>query len=385
MRDRYSQKIKHVSYSLAIAFISLTLAGCFTEDAKTSENEDAPIRGLRTVLVKEAAQSTQQLYPAVLQPAETTDLSFEVGGKLLDITKLTVGQQVSKGEIIARIDDTQYIIDIDNSKAALSEAKSELVRAEKELQRKEALLPRGATTQASVDNARADFETKAAKVVQAEKKLSTDEEDLTKTVLRAPFDGFVSQVYATSFTTVATGEKIAAMYSSAKFETTFSVSFNTVKQLKVDKDAKVILAVSPDIQIPSKITELGDKANSVSLFPITVTLGETNPLTKAGMAVQVALEFDLPTELGFKIPLTAAITDKPIPEDAGGPGSVVPLDVYVFDEASSTVKRQEVKMAGIRDNELLIVEGLEPGDRVASAGVSFLNDGMKVKLLKEEQ
>ena len=58
--------------------------------------------------------------------------------------------------------------------------------------------------------------------------------------------------------------------------------------------------------------------------------------------------------------------------------------MYVFDPETGTVKRREVKMGGIRENKLLIIEGLEPGDRVAVAGVAFLRDGMRVKLLESD-
>ena len=55
--------------------------------------------------------------------------------------------------------------------------------------------------------------------------------------------------------------------------------------------------------------------------------------------------------------------------------------VFLYDPASSTVRKHTVTLGGIRDNKLVVTEGLSSGDYVASAGVSYLTDGQNVKLL----
>ena len=57
--------------------------------------------------------------------------------------------------------------------------------------------------------------------------------------------------------------------------------------------------------------------------------------------------------------------------------------VYRFDREASVVHRVAVRVDGVRDNLVIVTEGLEPGDIVASAGVSFLMDGQAVRLLEE--
>ena len=117
---------------------------------------------------------------------------------------------------------------------------------------------------------------------------------------------------------------------------------------------------------------------------MVVTLTESVPIIKAGMAVEVSLEFPLPAAKGHLIPMTAAVPDVDIPENVR-PTDVVPLEVFVFDHESSTVKRRAVKMAGIRDNQFLIISGLEPGEYVATKGVTFLREGMQVNLLPDRE
>jgi len=55
--------------------------------------------------------------------------------------------------------------------------------------------------------------------------------------------------------------------------------------------------------------------------------------------------------------------------------------VYVYDQNSSTVVQTQIRGKGVRDNRIVITEGLKGGDEIAVAGVSFLRDGQKVKLM----
>jgi multidrug efflux pump subunit AcrA (membrane-fusion protein) len=63
-------------------------------------------------------------------------------------------------------------------------------------------------------------------------------------------------------------------------------------------------------------------------------------------------------------------------------GNVQKVLVYVYAPKTSMVKKTPVKTAGIRDNDVIVQEGLEGGEIIAVAGVSFLQDGQKVTLLK---
>jgi multidrug efflux pump subunit AcrA (membrane-fusion protein) len=81
---------------------------------------------------------------------------------------------------------------------------------------------------------------------------------------------------------------------------------------------------------------------------------------------------------GFLVPLTVLVPE-------GGKVLQNTGTVFRYDEASSTVKKSTVTVGGIRDNRLVVVEGVKPGDVLASAGVSYLSDGQKVKLLPFEE
>jgi len=81
---------------------------------------------------------------------------------------------------------------------------------------------------------------------------------------------------------------------------------------------------------------------------------------------------------GFLVPLGVVA-----PESASQPQGAA--SVFLYDGASSTVKKHKVMVGGVRDNRLIVTSGLAEGDIVASAGVSYLVDGQKVKLLPVQE
>ncbi|MCP4315803.1 MAG: efflux RND transporter periplasmic adaptor subunit [Hyphomicrobiales bacterium] len=358
------------------------VSGCGEDDSRTGEIEPV-VRGVKTCLVKDVEQTVVRRYPSVLQPSSTSTLSFEVTGRLEQMN-LDVGQSVEAGDVIATINPKSLQIQVDNAKAALQQTESTARNAEAEYQRKAQLVDQGVVTKADADQAQTNMETSQSQVVQARKQLETAEENLGKAVLTAPFNGIVSSVDVDSFANVTAGSPVATIYADDKFETSFTVNYDVVNRIAVGKSAIVRLADDPTIVLPGHISELGSRADSVSAFPVVVVLDESNELLKAGMAVEITLEFAVPGGTGFLLPLTVMPMEGNfnVPRDQNQPGN---LELYVYDEASGTVKLRKVRVGGLRDNQLIVVDGLSPGEHVACAGVSFLRDGMQAKLLTEDE
>ncbi|MEM7423526.1 MAG: efflux RND transporter periplasmic adaptor subunit [Pseudomonadota bacterium] len=356
----------------------LAVAGCLPE---ADEENDAPppIRGLVTTEVRAVEQTTTRRYPGVLEPGEVNVLGFEVGGRMGRID-LDVGQRVKEGDLLAALDAEQFTTTIENREAAVAEAEATLAQGEEDLARSQQLLDRGAGTTVRRDEDRTKVLQYRAQLTQAQKNLASAEEDLGDSKLFAPFDGVIDSVEAESFGTVAAGQAIVSLYEQTDYEVSFTVSFDVVGQLVVGTPAKVRLADDPTFALSAFVSEIGERAGTVSSFPVVVRLDQIVPLLKAGMAVEVSFEFALPEAQGYLIPISAAIPEGQIPADAT-PNSVVPLEVYVFDEGSGVVRRRAIKMAGIRGNQFLAIEGLQPGEHVATKGVTFLREGMEVKLL----
>ena len=365
--------------TLLLLAISLTIFACKEEVT----DKDTLVRGLKTVLIKDTESATIRRFPSVLQPASVSALAFEVPGKLKAVT-LKVGEKVKQGDVIAEIDPTSLELKVENATAAVDLAHATFQNASDNLIRQEKLLAKGSVTKVSVDNARTESATTAAQLEQAEKTLASTKDDLTKAILRAPFNGIINTFDVDSFATISAGAPIATIYATDVFEVSFSVNFEVVSLLTVGKRAKIRLADDPSIILDAVVSELGSRADTVSSFPVVVSLINGDPSIKAGMAVEVSLEFQVPAGVGFTLPLSAAIKEGQI-QTKDKLTDPSPMGIFVYDPETSTVKVRQVMVAGVRENSLLIVDGLSAGERVASAGVSFLRDGQKVKLLPDRK
>ncbi|MEO1067155.1 MAG: efflux RND transporter periplasmic adaptor subunit [Pseudomonadota bacterium] len=367
---------------LLFLFLSLfVLSGCLDQTAN-SEQTEAPVRGLKTILIAETEETTERRYPSVLQPGSISTLSFEVAGRLQEVS-LDVGQRIKKGDVLATLDPTSLEIQVETAQAALKEAQSLAKNAAEDAARKAELFEKQVVSKAVADESRTSAETSASRVVQAQRSLDTAQENLSKAALIAPFDGIINSVEVQSFANVATGGAVATIYAADAFESSFSVSFDVINRLAVGKKVRVRLADNPSVVLSGHVSELGARADTVSSFPVVVKLDETDPSIKAGMAVEVAMEFTVPLGEGFSLPLSVLPLDGVIEK---GPRTEDPgkTQVFVYNPDTSTVARREVLVAGVRENSIIIVNGLELGERVASAGVSFLREGQKVKLLTDQ-
>ncbi len=354
----------------------LVLTACNEEE----ETSDPPIRGLKTHLVAEASDSTVRRFPAVLEPTSLNTLSFEVAGKL-EAVSLEVGQRVEAGQTLLALDTTSFQLQLDNAEAGITAARAARDNAAENLERQEKLFEQGTTTKVVLDNAKTEAVATEARLEQAIKARDSARETLGKTTIASPIEGIINAVDAVSFSTISPGAPMVSLYAPDEFEISFSVSFDTVSQIVVGTPAKVRLADLPSVTLEAVVSELGSRADAVSSFPVVLALQETDPILKAGMAVEASIELPLPEQEGFTIPLSAILKKGQIgfqDDQPQGPGKA---RVYVYDAATETVVERDVGVGGIRENAVLVVEGLEAGERVASAGVSFLRDGMRVKLL----
>lgn len=370
-----------ISRLTAILCSALLLASCGEEESASDGQES--IRGLKTVLVQDQQQTTSRRFPSVLQPAEVTTLSFETAGKLGPVN-LSVGQAFNQGDILAQMDRTALSLQLDASNATAEQARINAENAASTFERLNTLLERGVTTRAQVDDARANMQATAAQYAQTQKQAESAEENLSKTDLMAPYDGVINSVEVESFANVSLGAPVTTIYKTDSFEASFSVSYAVSQQLVVGKTVSVRLADNPNIILPGIVSELGSRADTVSSFPLVISLSETRPELKAGMAIEVSIEFPVPTGNGFLLPLTVLPLNGQLDPDAG-PDNPTDTTVFVFDEATSTVQKRAITIGGVRENQLIIIDGVSVGERVASAGASFLRDGQKVVLLTDSQ
>lgn len=360
-----------VSGLLVCLLIGFGLQDC--SEKKEAANEHL-VRGLRTYKVAARAESRVRRFPSILQPADLSVLSFEIAGQLKAIN-LQVGQKVQLGDPLAEIDPRSLQAQVEQANAGVQQAQATVDNAEGDFQRKQELLKKGITTQAAFDQSNANLLTARAQLDQARHQLELANHNLDRSKLLAPFSGALARVEVKSFAQVTAGQPILTLYSDDRFETSFLVPAPTFQTLQLGQHVEVKVADLADLSLKGEITELGSRAEQVSAFPVVVRLENSAPGLNAGMSVEVAIEEPLiGGGNGFLLPLTVLAPEGE--KDVRGVATV-----FVYDDATSTVKKRQITVGGIRGNDLVVTAGVKAGDLVASAGVSYLVDDEKVKLL----
>jgi RND family efflux transporter MFP subunit len=364
--------LRKLASGLFVCLVALSgLAGC--SDKKEAANEQL-VRGLRAYKVAERADSRVRRFPSILQPADVSVLSFEIAGQLKAIN-LQAGQKVDLGDPLAEIDPRSLQTQVEQASAGVQQAQAQVDNADGDFQRKQELLKKGATTQASFDQSKTNLLTAQAQLDQARRQLELANHNLDRSKLVAPFTGTVAHVEVKSFAQVAAGQPILTLYSDDRFEMSFLVSAATFQSLKIGQEVDLKIADLPGLSLKGAISELGSKAEQVSAFPVVVRLENSATGLNPGMSVEVAIEEPLiGGGTGFLLPLSVLSPE-------GGKDLQGVATVFVYDQATATVKKRQITVGGIRDNYLVATSGVDAGDLIASAGVSYLADGQKVKLL----
>lgn len=278
---------------LGIAILSLSACGDGTDESASVE----VVRGLKAFQVSETADTMARRYPSIVRPAQESMLSFEVSGQLTEVT-LEVGQAVSAGDVLATLDPRSLELTVEQSRAALDQARANYRNARADFDRKAPLLESGFVTEAAYEQSENAMQSSLAQVEQAQKQLDISQENLSKAQLVAPFDGLVSSVEAESFSSVSPGQAVLGLYSESAFELAFSVPATVINTLSIGQQVHARFSDFSVDLYRGRITEIGSRAAQVSAFPVVVGLEEAPVGLKAGMAaeaeIDVVLEGDVP-------------------------------------------------------------------------------------------
>jgi RND family efflux transporter MFP subunit len=331
------------------------------------------VRAIKTVTVAERGSGQLTRFPGVVEAVDTSVLSFEVAGNTREVN-VNVGDRVTTGQNLATLDPTPFQLNVEAAEAEVGRAKAVLAEKQTEFDRQNTLYKKEWVSKAALDQAVAARDSAANTLSYAVSKLNLARRDLEKTTLAAPFDGAIAAKYADPFQEVARGEKIFDIYIEGAMEVVLSVPETQIGDIYLGLPADVSFPADQIEPLAGRISEIGSVASEANAFPVKVILTDSPPSVLPGMTAETSLVLGTEdNEVSFLIPFSAIA-----PGDNPGRGYV-----FIFDPATSTVMRTPVRGKGVRDNRVMITEGISAGDVIAVAGVSFLRDGQKVKLMSE--
>lgn len=348
--------MEHKRSFLVLLVMAALLAGCGDSSEVQQVEEKAVV--VQLTEVRNATTEQEFTFPAKVMAKTTVDLAFRVSG-LLKSVKLPEGKTIKKGQVVARLDPEPF-------ERAVRMADVKLKQAQLELKRQRAIAKRGIGTEQSVDNALVDFEL-------AEIELENAKANLEYSVLRAPFDALVAKRLIENTGFISPGVPIARLQDLSRIHFKFDVPERLVNQYSrtqvSNASAYIDGAINKDFDIeyveystePDPVTQTYQVVYAMdALQGVTVTPGVRATVTLKshdGLVAEV---------LG--IPVNSLVTD-----------ADNSLSVWVYEPVTKTIRNQVVTVGPMINGWVAVLSGLEKGQKVVSAGVKKMKEGLLVR------
>ena len=200
------------------------------------------------------------------------------------------------------------------------------------------------------------------------------ERDLRKTKLLSPYDGTIAWRSVQPHEEVQVGQKLFVINAAGNMEVHLAVPETTIDLIHIDDAVTITFPTLPGESTQGRISYLGSAAVHANAFPVKVALTDPNEKVKPGMTAEASFTIKAENrKAGYILPLQAIL---PAPEANQG-------YAFVYDPQTSTVKKTPIRFTGAERKNAIVTDGISAGDIIAVAGVSFLADGMKVKLMQK--
>jgi RND family efflux transporter MFP subunit len=347
--------------------LAATLALCACGGKKEAEEM---VRPVRSMVVTGGSTAECATYTAEIRSRFETDLSFQVGGKVIR-RDVDVGANVKRGQVLAQIDQTDQQLGVDAARGAVPAAQSDLDRARSEEARYRDLLERGLTTRAQYQAQQTAVRSAEAKLAQATADLRLAQQRLGYTTLRADQDGVVTGVQVESGSVVAAGQRVMSIARPSELEAVFDVPDARIGEVRTAY-AVVISPLQPAIGAwAGRVREISPSADPVTrTYRVRTSIVNPSASLRLGMTVTVTL----PRVGGAP---NVALPSTAIYQKDGKPA------VWIV-KSDNTVELRPVVVERYESDRAYVADGIRTGERVVTAGVHRLAPGEKVKLLDEK-
>ena len=348
----------HKGSFLALMIIA-ALAGCGDSGEVQQVKEKAVV--VQLAEVKNATTEHEFNFPAKVMAKTTVDLSFRVSGRLESVN-LPEGKTIKKGRVIAKLESEPF-------DRAVRMAEVRLKQAQLELKRVRAIATKGIGSEKSVDNAEVSFEL-------AEIELENAKANLEYSVLKAPFDALVSKRLIENKGFINTGAPIARLQDLSSIHFKFDIPERLVSQYSRSQIAKATAYIDGaiDKEFDIEYVEYSTEPNPVSqtyevIYAMDAVKGvDITPGVRATVILKGNDE-KMPQVLG--VPVSAIVT-----------GTDSSMSVWIYDEKTERIRNQVITAGSMVDGWIAVLSGLEPGQKVVSAGVTQMKEGLLVRPFK---
>jgi len=350
---------------LVISILMPVVASC---DKAPETAEPPPLRLVRTLEITPPEEEFWRELPGVVEAAQKAELSFRVSGNLKKMPAKE-GDIVKKDQLLARLDDTEYKLQLKSRKAEYDQVSSDYERGK-------SLVEKGLIS-------RADFDKLKAQEESAKSALDTAKNNLEYTSLRAPFAGRIAKRYVQNFEEVSAKQSIFALQDLSSIAIKVDVPESVM--IRVKRSAKphvnAFFDQIPGKEFPLTLKEVATQPDANSkTYEVTFTMSVVEQYNiLPGMSVTVRGK--PPESAAFEHDKSITVPAHAVLEDSEG------RFVYVVKktgEGRGVVEKRPVKTGNISSLGLAITSGLEVGDQLITAGMSKMYAGLEVRIQAEK-
>ena len=313
-------------------------------------------------------------------PRRKATLSAKILGKVTELN-FEEGQHVKQGDVVARLDDSNYAAALHQAEAAARQAKSTFDNTAPIYERYVRLKSQGAISTDALENQRLAYENARTAWTTAQAAVGFAQTGENDTVVRAPFSGIVTVKVAQVGEIVApaaagggdTRTGIVTIVDMDSLEVQVDVAENYIDRVQVGAPATIHLDAYPEWDIPGSVIAIIPTADqSKGTVEVRVAIKAKDQRILPQMAARVSFL----TQPDANAPQTAS-TRVTVPPAAvivhGATGSV-----FLVKE-DGVVEKRDVALGLKTPQAVVILSGIAAGDRLASGSLEKLHDGDKVK------
>jgi HlyD family secretion protein len=356
-----------------------------------------------------------------IEPTRAVDISADITGRIIRIP-VEEGDWVQRGDLVLRIDPSQYEAAVARGRATLASAQASALQANAsrdqanralersiELRRQNANLVSDEQleqAQTSYDVAEAVAKSAGHQVAQAEAGLREVEEQLAKTVLRAPMDGEVTRLAVEEGEVAVPGTfsretgLLMTISDLSTIQVNVRVDETDVVRLHLNDSAEVDIDAFPDSTFTGRVTKVSQSAvrgaaqtaggtNQAVDYEVEVTLDNPPPGIRPDLSATAKI-VTATRDSVLSIPIIAltvreheAISSETVPQDTSQ-GKEEVEGVFVVVEGVAEFRPVRVGIAGEEHFEVL--EGLAEGDSIVAGPyqkIRDLKEGTAVRATEE--
>lgn len=327
--------------------------------------------GAQTILPVEfvKVEATPLTYDAALtgtiNAKDSVEIGFRLGGRIMSVD-VRVGDEVKKGQALARTDPLQQVQALRVAQAAEAAAAATWEQARQAQIRAEAMLSRGVGTRAALDSANQSLSAAAGALTQAKSTLGQAQRALADTVLRAPHNAIVTTRNAEVGQIVGAAQTVLGLASQSGREAVFRTPDTPLLRHAIGAPVTLAGIDVPDLQMTAYVSEISpivDPGTGSVTVRATIKDAPTNS-NLLGAAVHGAIHY--PAGTGVAVPWTALTSTGDSPAvwlvDANGRVAMTPIGIERFSNGT-----------------VILNSGVSPGQIVVGAGSQLLYPGRQVQ------